>query len=257
MQYSVDAIMIWLADIMLPFVRISAMFIVMVGFSARTVNTKLKVLTAFSIAFLIAPVIPSTGYTNLFSVEGYLLVAQQALIGIAIGYISQIFLNTFVMAGEAVSIQSGLAFASMTDPVNGINAAAISQFYLILATLLFWAFDGHLAMIKMVAFSFEALPIGSGFLDKANFLKIIAFGSWLFLATVTLALTPMVAMLIVNFTFGVMTRAAPQLNIFSIGFPISQIAGLVVVWMSMSIVMLHFEKTWTAAGYLMCEIAGC
>ncbi|EWH09736.1 flagellar biosynthesis protein FliR [Catenovulum agarivorans DS-2] len=247
----------YIADLMLPFVRISALLVAMIGFSGKTVPTRVKALLALSIAFIVSPMVPSSGFTNLFSVEGFLMVIQQILIGVAIGFISQMFLNTFVMAGQTIAVQSGLGFATLVDPVNGINTAAVGQFYIILATLVFWAIDGHLAMIQMLVYSFEAVPIGSGWLAADKIYQIVEWGKWLFIATITIALTPITAMLIINLTFGIMTRAAPQLNIFSIGFPISQITGLIVVWISLSAFMLHFETIWESAAFLMCEIAGC
>lgn len=242
---------------MLPFVRISALLVSMIGFRGKSVPTRVKALLALSIAFIVSPMVPSSGFTNLFSLEGFLMVIQQILIGVALGFISQMFLNTFVMAGQTIAVQSGLGFATLVDPVNGINTAAVGQFYIILATLVFWAVDGHLAMIQMLVYSFEAVPIGSGWLPAEQLYKIVEWGKWLFIATITIALTPITAMLIINLTFGIMTRAAPQLNIFSIGFPISQITGLIVVWISLSAFMLHFETIWDSAAYLMCDIAGC
>lgn len=256
MTFSTDLIMQYLADLLLPFVRISALLVTMIGFSGKSVSKKVKALLALMIAFLIAPTIPSPGFTELFSMAGFLLVVQQILIGVSIGLISQIFLNTFVMAGQTIAVQTGLGFATLVDPVNGINTAAIGQFYVILATLVFWAVDGHLTMIKMIALSFEAMPVGT-WLGTEQIYKVVEWGKWLFLATMTLALTPITAMLMVNFTFGIMTRAAPQLNIFSIGFPVTQITGLIVVWISLSVFMLHFDTIWQDAAYLMCDILGC
>ncbi|KMT64910.1 flagellar biosynthetic protein FliR [Catenovulum maritimum] len=257
MSFSLPQIMQWLADIMLPFVRISALLVTMIGFSGKTVSTKVKSLLAVLIALLIAPTIPSSGFNELFSLQGFLLVMQQILIGVTIGFLSQIFLNTFVMVGQTIAIQTGLGFATLVDPVNGINTAAIGQFYVILATLVFWAIDGHLMMIKMIALSFEAMPINSGWLTPDQIYKVIDWGKWLFIATITMALTPITAMLAVTLTFGIMTKAAPQLNIFSIGFPITQLTGLTVVWFSLSIFMLHFETIWESASKTMCNILGC
>ncbi|NTS76383.1 flagellar type III secretion system protein FliR [Catenovulum sp. SM1970] len=258
MVFDADVVMQWLQDIMLPFVRISALLIAMVGFSGKRVPTKLRVLFALSVAFILAPVIPPVPQYDLVSMTGFLLVFQQILIGVAIGFVSQIFMNTFVLAGQVVATQTGLGFSTIIDPVSGINIAAIGQFYLILATLIFWAVDGHLIMIQMIAYSFEAIPIHhEGWLEPIKFMKIVEWGKWLFIATITLTLTPVTAMLIITFTFGVMTRAAPQLNIFSIGFPITQLGGLIVIWLSLSAFMLHFDIMWASASHLMCDIAGC
>ena len=160
----------------------------------------------------------------------------------------------FVLAGQIVAMQTGLGFASIVDPVNGINVPAVGQFYLILATLLFWALDGHLAMIKMVVLSFDAFPIGQAWFAPEQFRDIAHWAGWMFVAAVTLSLAPIVSLLIVNLAFGVMTKAAPQLNIFSIGFSIAQIMGLLIIWLTMDNLTHHFEVMWDRAQVMMCQL---
>ena len=168
-----------------------------------------------------------------FSVGTFLLVIQQLIIGISLGFLSNMVLNTFVLAGQIVALQTGLGFASIVDPVNGISVPAVGQFYLILATLLFWSLDGHLSMIRVVVMSFEAFPIGEAWFAPEQFRDIAHWAGWMFISAVTISLAPIVSLLIVNLAFGVMTKAAPQLNIFSIGFAIAQIMGLLIIWLTL------------------------
>ena len=121
-------------------------------------------------------------------------------------------------------MQSGLGFASLVDPASGMNVPAIGQFFLILSSLLFWVMDGHLAYLQFVVASFETLPIPTENLSSIKFREIVEWGSWMFATALSLALAPITAMLLINFSFGIMTRAAPQLNIFAIGFPITMMA---------------------------------
>jgi flagellar biosynthetic protein FliR len=254
MAVEIETIMQYLADLLLPFMRISGLFAAMVGLSAKSVPMTTRALLTLFLAVLIIPVIPPVKVVELVSVGTFLLVLQQIIIGVALGFISNMVLNTFVLAGQVVAMQTGLGFASIVDPVNGINVPAVGQFYLILATLLFWALDGHLAMIRMIVMSFEAFPIGEAWFAPEQFRDIAHWAGWMFISALTLSLAPIVSLLIVNLAFGVMTKAAPQLNIFSIGFSIAQIMGLFIIWLTMDNLTHHFEVMWDRAQNMMCQL---
>ncbi|QJR81865.1 flagellar type III secretion system protein FliR [Alteromonas pelagimontana] len=254
MDVELNSIIQFLADMMLPFMRISGMFATMIGISAQSIPPSVRALLAVFLTLVIVPVVPPVPVTDLVNVGTFVLVIQQLIIGIAIGFVSMMVLNSFVIAGQIVAMQTGLGFASIVDPVNGINVAAVGQFYLILATLLFWTLDGHLSMIQMIVISFDAFPIGDGWWTPEQFREIAHWGSWMFVSAITLSLAPIVSLLIVNLAFGVMTKAAPQLNIFSIGFSIAQIMGLIVIWITMDNFTAHFNTQWERAQQFMCEL---
>ncbi len=257
MEYPLDIILQWIADFLLPFSRVAAMLGVMVGIGARNTPVRIKAGLAVFIVLLIMPVIPPSPIIDLFSVGTILVVAQQILIGVAIGFTSVLMMNTFVLAGQIVAMQTGLGFASVVDPINGLNVAAIGQFYLILATLLFWVFDGHLALIHMVVHSFHALPISNEWWPVDNYHTLAMWGRWLFMTALVLSLPPITAMLVINFAFGIMTRAAPQLNIFSLGFPVTMMSGLIILWLTLDNFMFHFESQWNQALLLACDLINC
>jgi len=243
-----------IGDYMLAFMRFSGLFIAMVGFSARTIPPVIRNLLAITLTAMIVPMVPPVPMVDLVSLGAMILVIKQLIIGIAIGFISMMVINTFVLAGQIIAMQTGLGFASIVDPVNGINVPAVGQFYLILATLMFWTFDGHLFMIEMIVVSFEAFPIDGPWWTGEQFKEIAHWAGWMFISAVTIALAPIVSLLIVNLAFGVMTKASPQLNIFSIGFSIAQITGLVIIWMTLSNQAFHFEQQWLRAQGLMCSL---
>jgi flagellar biosynthetic protein FliR len=254
MEIPADIISQFMADMLLPFMRISGMFAAMVGISAKSVPPTVRALLTLFLTLVIMPVVPPVTVDEVFSLGTFMLVIQQIIIGVAIGFLSSMVLDTFVLAGQIVAMQTGLGFASIVDPVNGISVPAVGQFYLILATLLFWALDGHLAMIRMVVLSFEAFPIGEAWLAAEQFRDIAHWAGWMFISAITLSLAPIVSLLIVNLAFGVMTKAAPQLNIFSIGFSIAQIMGLVIIWLNMDNFTHHFEIQWQRAQQMMCTL---
>lgn len=254
MEVAASTITQFMADMLLPFMRISGLFAAIVGISAKTVPTPIRALLTLFLTLMIMPVVPPVDISELVSVGTFVLIIQQLIIGVAIGFVSAMVLETFVLAGQVVAMQTGLGFASIVDPVNGINVPAVGQFYLILATLLFWGLDGHLAMIRMVVMSFEAFPIGEVWFQPEQFKEIAHWGAWMFISAVTLSLAPIVSLLIVNLAFGVMTKAAPQLNIFSIGFSIAQIMGLVIIWLTLDNFTHHFEIQWDRAQLLVCNL---
>ena len=230
------------------------MFAAMVGLSAKTIPTPIKSLLAVLLTIMILPMIPASPVTDLVNAGTFVLMLQQVVIGVAIGFLSMMVLNTFVIAGQIVAMQTGLGFASIVDPVNGINVPAVGQFYLILATLLFWSLDGHLAMIQMITMSFQAFPVSEGWWQPEQFQAIAHWAAWMFTSAVIVTLAPIVSLLIVNLAFGVMTKAAPQLNIFSIGFSIAQIMGLVIIWITLANFVDHYQSQWQRAELMMCQL---
>ncbi|MFW8590220.1 flagellar biosynthetic protein FliR [Glaciecola sp. 2405UD65-10] len=254
MELLSSTMMAVVSDYMLAFMRISGMFISMVGFSANTIPTPIRNLLAVLLTLMIVPMIPPVPISEIVSLGTFILIAKQLIVGIAIGFISMMVINTFVLAGQIIAMQTGLGFASIVDPINGINVPAVGQFYLILATLLFWTFDGHLYMIEMLVVSFEAFPIDGPWWTPNQFKDMAHWASWMFVSAVTISLAPIVSLLIVNLAFGVMTKASPQLNIFSIGFSIAQLTGLVIIYLTLANQAYHFEQQWIRAQDLMCEL---
>lgn len=254
MNFSEAEILQVIADYGLPFTRIGGLLAAMVAFSAKTVPATIRALLAVVLAIMVMPLVPPVPVKDPVSVETFVMIMQQLIIGLSIGFISTMVLETFVIAGQVVAMQTGLGFASIVDPINGINVAAVGQFYLVLSTLLFLAFDGHLNMIQMVVMSFQAFPIGEAWWTAEQFRSIVDWSAWMFIAALTLSLAPIVSLLIINLAFGVMTKAAPQLNIFTIGFSFAQIGGLIIIWLTLDNFTNHFGQQWHRAQQLMCNL---
>ncbi|MCW8833273.1 MAG: flagellar biosynthetic protein FliR [Colwellia sp.] len=257
MEFTESVINQYLADFILPFTRVSALVMTMIGFGARTIPTRIKLFLCLAVTVAIMPAIPPTEVEQLLSFNTVILVAQQTIIGVMLGFITVMVVNTFTLAGQIIAMQSGLGFASLVDPASGMNVPAVGQFFLILSSLLFWVMDGHLAYLQFIAASFDTLPIGSDSLHSIKFKEIAEWGSWMFATALSLALAPLTAMLLINFSFGIMTRAAPQLNIFAIGFPITMMAGLLIMWLTFGNFLTHFELQWQRALDFSCYLIDC
>lgn len=247
----------WLEQHLWPLIRVSSMIMSMALFSGTLVNARVKTLLSIAIIFAVAPALPAiTTPYEMTSVAGFVITAQQVLIGVGLGLLSVMFLQAFVLGGQIIAMQIGLGFASMVDPSNGQQVPVVAQFFLMLASLIFLALDGHLLMIQMVVASFDSIPVGLSGLDADAFRMIADWGSYMFSAALAAMLSGIIALLLINLSFGVMTRASPQLNIFAIGFPITMVSGLIVMWLTLGGFIFHFENLWAQVIQTMCRLIG-
>jgi flagellar biosynthetic protein FliR len=164
-----------------------------------------------------------------FSPQAIVVVFQQLLIGVALGFALQIVFDSLGLAGQVLANSMGLSFAFNVDPLRGSSTAALGQLYIILATLTFLALGGHLALLEVLIAGFTTLPVGMEGLGREGLWKMVLWGGQLFAGAISVALPGVTALLIVNLAFGVVSRAAPTLNLFAVGFPISLVIGLLVV----------------------------
>jgi len=257
MEFSESVINQYMADFILPFTRVSALIMTMIGFSSKTIPAKIKLGLCVLFTIAIMPAIPPTQVGTLFSFATVFLLLEQMLVGLMIGFVTIMVVNTFTLAGQVIAMQTGLGFASLVDPASGMNVPAVGQFFLILSTLLFWTMDGHLTYLQFIVASFDLIPIPSTGLDSSIFKEIVEWGGWMFATALSLALAPVTAMLLINFSFGIMTRAAPQLNIFAIGFPITMCTGLLIMWLTLGNFYTHFLIQWERALSFTCHVIGC
>lgn len=243
-----------LASYIWPFMRISAMFMTMVVIGSQNVPTRIRLGLAVAVTMAVAPVLPPMPQVALFSLDAVMVLGQQILIGTAVGMFTQFILHTFVMAGHFIGMQTSLGFANVVDPGNGQSVPVIGQFYLMLATLIFLVIDGHLILIRMLADSFHTIPVGRAGFDPGNWKVLADWFGWVFAAALAMSISELVALLVINIAFGVMTRAAPQLNIFTIGFPVTMLSGLLVIWLAMTDFNHHFELQWERGVDALCNL---
>lgn len=244
----------WVASFILPLFRVTAVLMSMPVFGTTLVPTRVRLYFALAITVVIAPGLPPMPPVNALDLSALMLVAEQILIGVLMGFSLQLFFQAFVVAGQIISIQMGMAFASMVDPTNGVNSAVIGQFLTMLVTLLFLAMNGHLVVFEVLTESFTTLPVGSAMLVN-HFWDIAGKLGWVLGAAMVLVLPAITALLVVNIAFGVMTGAAPQLNIFSIGFPLTLVLGLVIFWISLGDILNQYQPLATQALQLLRDMA--
>lgn len=237
-QAQVDA---WMALFWWPYLRIFGVLIVDPFFSNNAIPVRVRVGFSILLALLLAPNLGPLPQVAVVSPEGLIIVLRELLIGLSIGFVVRIVFSTMEMAGQLAGLQMGLGFASFYDPQHAANTGIVAQFLGLFMLLVFLALNGHLIVLRALIESFVQLPISTS-LPGAGGMKMVAdYGAVIFRAGVMLSLPVLAALLITNLAIGVMTRAAPQLNVFAIGFPITIAIGAVALYLSLPLLVPHIE----------------
>lgn len=247
----------WVGQFMWPFLRLSAFLLAAPLFGARSVPVRVRITVAVVMTALLVPALPAPPTLDMLSPLGLLTAVQQVGIGLLGGFLLQLFLAALTFAGELISLGMGLGFASLVDPQNGLSIPILSQFYLMLALLLMLAFDGHLLLLELLARSFTALPVAPVGLQFSDFRAVAGFVTDMFALGLLVALPAVTVLLVVNLAFAVVSRAAPQLNLFAIGFPVSLLVGLLIVLLTLPALPGQWDDIFgQASGRLAALLAG-
>jgi flagellar biosynthetic protein FliR len=232
----------WLISFIWPLTRILGLLMVAPAFGHRSVPARVKIGLGIFITLTVAPTLPPMPDVGLGSWHGLFILVQQLLIGIAIGFVMRIVFAAIEAAGEIVGLQMGLGFASFFDPQSAGQTLVLARFFSMLATLIFLAVNAHLLLLGTLVESFQTLPIGIQPLSAAGFYNLAAFGSSVFAVGLQLSLPLITIMLMTNLSLGILTRSAPQHNIFAIGFPITLSVGLLLLNFTMPYFVPQLEQ---------------
>lgn len=225
-----------------PFVRISGMLFAVPVFGTRMMPVRIRIAFTIVLTAVLAPLLPAPPAVDIISLAGLLITAQELFIGLIMGFVLQMVFSALVMAGEQIAMSMGLGFASLVDPANGVNVPVISQFYVIVASLLFLAMNGTMLITEALVQSFQLLPVGTGLLGKEVFWTLATWGGQMFISAILIALPIVTTLLVTYMALGVMTRAAPQLNIFSVGFPVTMMLGFIAMTMTLENFSAQFHR---------------
>ncbi|KVO28775.1 flagellar biosynthetic protein FliR [Burkholderia ubonensis] len=219
----------WLTAFLWPFVRMLALVAVAPVTGHASVPGRVKIGVAAFMALVVAPTLGAMPAVTVFSAQGIWIVVTQFLIGVAMGFTMQIVFAAAQAAGDAIGLSMGLGFATFFDPHASGATPVMGRFLNAVAILAFLAFDGHLQVLAALAASFQALPVSAELLRAPGWRTLAAFGATVFQMGLLLALPVVAALLIANLALGILNRAAPQVGIFQVGFPVTMLVGLLLV----------------------------
>jgi len=230
-----------------PLTRIAAMFMVAPVLGSRAVPTRVRAGIAVFVTFAIFPTLAVDPLQLPAAGQGLLITLQEFVLGLATGFFVRLVFAAFEVAGTVIATQMGLGFAALTDPQNGGQIPLLSQYFAVVVTLFFLALDGHLLLIRLLVLSFEQVPVGMLSLGGDGLWQLVVWAANIFSGAILVALPAITSLTVVNLAFGVMTRVAPQMNLFAVGFPITLLLGLLVVLFGLPTLFPHFEQLLGAA----------
>lgn len=235
------ALLIW------PLGRILGLFMSMPFLSDMGVPTPAKILMGVVITLAISPTLVDLPSQSVGSWDGLLILAREILIGTALGLVMQCLFAAVSLGGELIGTQMGLGFSTIYDPGTESTTTTLSSVWVAFACLLFFAIDGHLMIIASLIHSFKTLPIGVSPFPLSGLKALPNYGGVLFLYGLMLSLPVTLTMILINLALGILSRAAPQLSLFSIGFPITLASGLGAIVLGLPTTLNGFSRLWGVA----------
>lgn len=231
----------WIAAFFWPFFRILALVASSPLFGARGVPASVKLGLTLVLTIMVAPTLAPMPDVPPASAQGLFILADQLLIGTAMGLSIRIVMSAVEMAGHIMGLQMGLGFATFFDPQNATQIPVVGQFLGLVAMLLFLAINGHLMVISALVDSFRLLPVGLFPLASGAWKTLVLWGGEVFRGGVLISMPVVAALMMTNIALAVLNRAAPSLNIFTVGFPLTLAIGFIVIALSLS----HFLPVFT------------
>lgn len=228
-------------EMVIPFLlvlaRISALLMSMPIIQTKMVSSRIKVMMSLAISVVIffQLDLDYRYLTQLPFTQLVLNLIYQLIIGVAFGFIVNLIFQSFILAGQIISMQMGLGFAQLVDPLSGISVPALGQFYLLLVTLFYLGMDGHLYIISELVHSFSTIPLDMEALTQVDMRQLVDLVQNMFVFGLKIALPITIALLITNCIFGIIAKASPQINIFSLGFSFTLLVGILLIWVTLPI----------------------
>ena len=235
----------WLALFIYPLTRILALIVTAPVFSNAAMPVRTRLIAGLAITLPLVTVLPTPPPIPAGSWLGLTILGEQVLIGTLMGFSLRIAFAAFDVAGEMIGLQMGLSFATFFDPGSSAQTSVMAQFFGLLTALVFLAMNGHLLMLTLLAESFTLLPISATPFHSEALSSLLTASAMMFSLGVLLALPLVTALLVTNISLGVLSRVAPTLNLFAVGFPVTLALGFFVLMLTLPYIGAAMEELFT------------
>jgi len=239
-----------IASFLWPFTRIMGLLAIAPLFGNRSIPARIKVALGLLLSAIVAPTVGALPQMDPMSLTGVLVLAQQFIIGIAMGFAMRIVFTAVELAGELCGMTMGLGFATFFDPQSAGRSSAISQYLSLITLMVYLAANLHLVVLSTLVDSFTIMPVTAMPMGGDVFRQLAGWGGRIFSAGVQLALPVVAGLLITNIALGILTRAAPQLNLFGVGFPVTLTVGFLMLALTLPYLAVPLERLF-ADGFAM------
>ncbi|XBC39812.1 MAG: flagellar biosynthetic protein FliR [Buchnera aphidicola (Chaetogeoica yunlongensis)] len=213
-----------------PALRILSLFYTAPLLNSTLIDRKIKLVIAFSISWLFSFFLPKIDIV-IFSMDGFLIILEQIFIGMSLGFTMQLIFSSIIMCGELISLQMGLSFSSLFDIHSRSNMSPVSRFLYVFFVLLFFQWNGHIWMFSVLFDTFLTFPIKKLSFDINILLSIVNFYKYIFFDSLMLLYPILIIQLMFSLSMGILNRISPQVSIFSIGFTVILLVGMVSLFL--------------------------
>jgi flagellar biosynthesis protein FliR len=245
-----------IAGLLWPLGRIAGLMLTAPILGANSIPVRVRVGIALILTLALAPLAQAPAQLDPLSLPALVVVAQQVVTGAAIGFALRLAFEAVALGGDLIASTMGLGFSQVVDPQSGASTPLMGQFYLVIASLLFLAMNGHLALIALLADGMRGHALATLHIGPDGLWDLLGWTTHLFGGAIRVALPALIALLIVNAGFGAISRAAPSMNLFAVGFPITITLGFVVIWLSLRTLPDAFNALLDSVTPLMRHLAG-
>ena len=248
---SLQSISVYLLLLMLSSLRIGAFLVASPFFGSRMVPLTVRIVFSIALGLGIMSQVEFPDLQILMGASLIPIVFQEIFVGLACGMVLSICFSSVILAGEKIAATSGLAFAAQIDPVSGAQSPVISQIFQLFLLILFFSLNGHLVIFDLIFKSFELVPLGSFYEFESVIEKSIQSSNTLYYNAVIIVLPIVSILFFMNLGIGFITKSAPQLNLFSFGFPLTILGTFFALYFSVDALQFVFSGLIDEAiGYL-------
>jgi len=243
-----------LAQYMVAMLRLGAFLIASPVFGGRFIPLPIRVLATAVIALPVMMNAPVPTPQDIADLRFVAVVMAELTIGLSAGLVLAIMFGAASIAGDRIAATAGLSFAAQFDPAAGGQTPVVSQIFGLFLLSCFIGSEGHLTAIRLILESYTTLPIGSSLNPAILITAGLYAGGQMFIIASTMMLPVVSVLLILNIVIGVLTRSAPQLNVFSFGFPVTMTATMVLIYIFAPGLIASFEDLVTESLRLLTDL---
>ena len=213
-------------------------------FSSASISVLVKILFSVVLTFLVFKSVATNTVIARISEHQdqlVLLCARELMLGLVLGFFTRIFFFALSMAGEIVSVSTGLGQAQLFNPMIGSMGNAMEQFYTTVGTLLFLALNGHHMMLQGLVQSFSVSEIAQLQFNSNSFAEVVLKAQEFFVMGIKISAPILISMIIVQVGVALLSRAVPQINVMVTSASVTSLLGFTIIFISLPLLALQMS----------------
>lgn len=227
----------------LIFIRVGVILFILPFFNSKVIPVLVKAGLTFLVSLAIWPVVRNQITEFPVTVMGIVqLVTSELIVGMTLGFVSQIFFEGVRLMGETVGFQTGFSISNIIDPQNGTQVSILANLAYLMAVILFLLLNGHHVLLTALRESFEIIHVGELKLNRQILQEIVEHAGDMFIVGIKIGAPAIAVLLFSKAIFGLITKLMPQMNIMIVAFPVQIAIGLLFFGISLRALLFFMER---------------